>query len=83
MDSNKIIDTKRLLASLTPETLNRLADLIVSKLRTRRSDSLLSKQVVTGSNPVSRSKNSLSFPVYLLSFPCRICNGHRMVTIIY
>jgi hypothetical protein len=56
VENNENIDAKRLLASFTTETLNSLADLIVSKLRTGRSDSQLSKQVVTGSNPVSRSK---------------------------
>ena len=55
MEFEEQTDAKQLLASLSPETLGSLADLIVSKLRAFDSETLLSKQVVTGSNPVSRS----------------------------
>lgn len=43
MYSNENSDAKRLLGSLTPEMLNRLADLIVSKLKAGEGESLLSK----------------------------------------
>jgi hypothetical protein len=56
MEFEEQTDAKQLLASLNPETLGSLADLIVSKLKAFDSETLLSKQVVTGSNPVSRSK---------------------------
>jgi hypothetical protein len=55
MNINENPDVKRLLASLTPDALDSLADLIILKLKAAGSSSLLSKQVVTGSNPVSRS----------------------------
>ena len=48
-------DEKRILASLTPAVLDRLADLIVARLTQEKVEPDLSKQVVTGSNPVSRS----------------------------
>jgi hypothetical protein len=55
VSANKKYDLDRLLASLSPENLDRLADLIVAKLNKKNEKSILSKQVVTGSNPVSRS----------------------------
>ena len=42
-------------ASLSPESLDRLADLVVAKLMAKNQPPLPSKQVVAGSNPVSRS----------------------------
>ena len=42
-------------ASLSPESLDRLAELIFSKLMTKGIWGLPSKQVVAGSSPVSRS----------------------------
>ena len=42
-------------ASLSPELLDRLADLVVAKLIAKYQNVLPSKQVVAGSNPVSRS----------------------------
>ncbi len=48
-------ESERLLASLSPETMDRLADLVVSKLRAASPYPLSSKQVVAGPNPVSRS----------------------------
>ncbi len=53
----KLLDTEpeRLLASLSPETIDRLADLVVTKLRVLGSHPLTSKQVVAGPSPVSRS----------------------------
>jgi hypothetical protein len=47
-------DAKQLLASLSPAVLDSLADLIVAKLQDRDPLSVPSKQVVAGSNPVSR-----------------------------
>ncbi len=43
-------------ASLSPEMLNSLADLVVAKLRAGNDNTLPSKQSVAGPNPVSRSK---------------------------
>ena len=40
-------------ASLPPESLNGLADLVVAKLIVKNNNGVPSKQVVTGSNPVS------------------------------
>ncbi len=48
-------ESERLLASLSPETMDRLADLVVSKLRAAGPYPLSSKQVVAGPSPVSRS----------------------------
>ena len=42
-------------ASLSPELLDRLADLVDAKLIAKYQNVLSSKQVVAGSNPVSRS----------------------------
>ncbi|MDO9333707.1 MAG: hypothetical protein Q7T57_04205 [Dehalococcoidales bacterium] len=47
-------DAKQLLALLSPAVLDSLADLIVAKLQARDPLSMPSKQVVAGSNPVSR-----------------------------
>ena len=49
-------EPERLLASLSPETMDSLADLVVAKLKALGSNILPSKQDVAGSNPVSRSK---------------------------
>ena len=54
MEFEEKTNAKQLLASLSPEALGSLADLIVSKLKAIDNETLLSKQVVTGSNPVSR-----------------------------
>ena len=42
-------------ASLSPEALNRLADLVVAKLITKNQNDVPSKQVVAGLSPVSCS----------------------------
>ena len=42
-------------ATLSVESLDRLADIVVAKLIERNSVALPSKQVVAGSSPVSRS----------------------------
>ena len=42
-------------ASLSPEALNTLAELVLAKLAAQSGGSLPSKQVVAGSSPVSRS----------------------------
>ena len=41
-------------ASLSPESLDRIAELVVSKLLANNHYGFASKQVVAGSNPVSR-----------------------------
>ncbi len=46
---------ERVLASLSPESLNRLADLVVAKLTATNRGVLLPKQDVMGSNPITRS----------------------------
>jgi len=48
-------DPEMVLASLSPDTLDRLADLVVTKLKGASSCSLLPKQDVVGSNPITRS----------------------------
>ena len=45
-------------ASLSPESLDRLADLVVAKLIAKIQNGVPSKQVVAGSSPVSRSMGS-------------------------
>ena len=45
-------------ASLSPESLDMLADLVVAKLIAKYQNGLPSKQVVAGSSPVSRSMGS-------------------------
>ena len=45
-------------ASLSPESLDRLAGLVVAKLIAKNQYGLASKQVVAGLSPVSRSKGS-------------------------
>ena len=47
-------------ALLSPETLDKLADLVVAKLIAKNENPLPSKQVVAGLSPVSRS-NFLKF----------------------
>ena len=49
---------ERVLASLTPETLNRLADLVIARLAATKGGVLLPKQDVVGSNPITRSIKS-------------------------
>ena len=49
-------DANQLLASLSPAVLDSLADLIVAKLKAGNTLSLLPKQDVVGSNPITRSK---------------------------
>ncbi len=49
-------EPERLLASLSPEILDRLADLVVAKLKASWLSPLPSKQVVAGPNPISRSR---------------------------
>ena len=49
---------ERVLASLSPDTLAELADLIVAKLRAEKRPVLLPKQDVVGSNPITRSNKS-------------------------
>ncbi|MBN1189674.1 MAG: hypothetical protein JXA46_07975, partial [Dehalococcoidales bacterium] len=48
-------EPERLLASLSPKTMDRLADLVVAKLNATGHHVLTSKQVVAGPSPVSRS----------------------------
>ena len=47
--------SERVLASLSPESLDRLADLVIAKLTARNGGVLLPKQDVAGSNPITRS----------------------------
>ena len=49
-------DPERLLASLSPETMDKLADLVAAKLKGFLLPTLSSKQVVAGPSPFSRSK---------------------------
>ena len=49
-------------ASLSPESLDRLADLVIAKLMAKDSGALSSKQVVAGSSHVSRSTDSDNKP---------------------
>ena len=59
---------ERVLASLSPETLDRLADLVIAKLVARNEEVLLPKQDVVGSNPITRSiseKTSVLILLYL------------------
>jgi hypothetical protein len=58
-------EPERLLASLSPETMDRLADLVVAKLTASGHHTLISKQVVAGPSPVSRSIFPLSFTPFL------------------
>ena len=46
------------LASLSPDTLAELADLIIAKLAAEKRHVLLPKQDVVGSNPITRSNKS-------------------------
>jgi len=43
------------LASLSPDALDKLADLIIAKLTAKERGVLLPKQDVVGSNPITRS----------------------------
>ena len=53
--SSPELDPQRVLASLSPGTMDRLADLVVAKLKAQTPFSMLPKQAVAGSNPVTRS----------------------------
>ena len=57
MDPKKDVmeSPERVLASLSPETLDRLADLVIAKLAATNAAGLLPKQDVVGSNPITRS----------------------------
>jgi hypothetical protein len=55
MSTNKNMSAKRLLASLSPAVLDKLAELIALRLEGKNLMAKPSKQVVAGSNPVSRS----------------------------
>ena len=55
MESQEDNDAKRQLASLNPDALDRLAELVTLKLRAVFESGKLFKQVVAGSNQVSRS----------------------------
>ncbi|MDD4877234.1 MAG: hypothetical protein PHQ86_08945 [Dehalococcoidales bacterium] len=80
LDENS--DEKRILASLSPEVMDRLADLIISKLKSEKLNNLLSKQVVTGSNPVSRSTDmKLKLVEHLFASFDITLNGNYLVTI--
>jgi len=46
---------ERVLVSLSPETLDNLADLVITKLTAKNGKVLLPKQGVVGSNPITRS----------------------------
>ena len=47
--------TETVLASLSPDALDKLADLIIAKLTAKERGVLLPKQDVVGSNPITRS----------------------------
>ena len=53
--SSSELDPERVLASLSPDTMDRLADLVVAKLKGISPCSLLPKQGAVGSNPITRS----------------------------
>jgi len=53
-------DPERVLASLPPDTMDKLADLVVAKLKGTIPCSLLPKQDVVGSNPITRSRYSFT-----------------------
>ncbi|MFC2043823.1 hypothetical protein ACFLT8_01245 [Chloroflexota bacterium] len=53
-------DENRVLASLSPEVLDRLADLVVDKLISRGDRRCYPKQGVEGSNPLTRFLKSLT-----------------------
>ena len=56
---------ERVLASLSPEMLDSLADLIVAKLKAKNGVQVLPKQDVVGSNPITRSiAKSVVIPPY-------------------
>ena len=46
------------LASLSPQDLETIADLVVAKLTAQNAGNVLPKQVVAGSSPVTRSTSS-------------------------
>jgi len=51
----KEIELNRVLASLPPDAVDQLCDLLLLKLADRQKGCLLPKQVVEGSNPFTRS----------------------------
>ena len=51
----KEIELNRVLASLPPDAVDQLCDLLLLKLADRQKGYLLPKQVVVGSNPITRS----------------------------
>ena len=55
-------------ASLSPEALDSLADILLAKLEGKILGSMLPKQVVAGSIPVPRS----TFPSHCARFNCEI-----------
>jgi hypothetical protein len=67
MRKNKALmtDSDRLLASLSAETMDRLADLVAAKLKGFFASALSSKQVAAGPNPVSRSTTLTGLPAFL------------------
>jgi hypothetical protein len=63
MNSNPVnLPQNGVLASLSTETLNTLADIIIAKLSEKNGGALLPKQDVVGSNPITRS---IQFPFLL------------------
>ena len=60
MFTDESIPNKQLSALLSPEFIDRLADVIISKLSEKNTGNLLPKQKVASSNLVSRS--SLTYP---------------------
>ena len=62
--SSPELDPQRVLASLSPDTMDRLADLVVAKLKGINPKVLLPKQDVAGSNPVTRSTNKKIYLEY-------------------
>ena len=50
------MNEKGVLASLSPELMDRICDVLIAKLALKNWGDLPSKQGVAGSNPVSRSK---------------------------
>jgi hypothetical protein len=51
LDRSNKLDVKRQLVSLGTEVLDRLADLVVAKLKAIRVEAMISKKVATRSNP--------------------------------
>ena len=49
---------KGVLASLSPEMMDRICDALIAKLALKNEGDLLPKQGVVGSNPITRSNSS-------------------------